>query len=165
LEQILAEVRTIEPDVGEALSPTGYYLAPFHDTMASVHAKARRRIPATHYKCVLCVPWIRTGGADLFAGLLAKALLRIRPHERVLILRTDHPHFERANWLPAEADSVDISDLTRSVTPWQAKNLLRAILRGVTTRRIFNLAMERSAWCRKEVKRGTPASVQFQETQ
>jgi hypothetical protein len=35
----------------------------------------------------------------------------------------------------------------------------------VTTRRIFNLAMERSAWCRKEAKRGTPASVQFQETQ
>ena len=85
------------------------------------------------------VPWIRTGGADLVAGLLARALLRIRPHERVLILRTDHSAFERANWLPAEADSVDISDLTRNVTPRQAENLLRAVLRGVTPRRIFNV--------------------------
>ncbi len=139
LAGIFAAAQTIDPGVGEVSSITGFLLPPFHDGMASVHAEVQRRVPNARYDSILCVPWIRTGGADLVAGLLAKALLRVRPNERVLVLRTDQPHYERANWLPAEADILDISDLTTSLTQSAAECLLRAVFRGLTPRRVFNV--------------------------
>ena len=139
MERIFAEVRTIEPEVGEISTLTAAYLAPFHDRAGWMQAEARRRIPRSHYDSIICVPWIRTGGSDLVAGLLARALLRIRPDESVLLLRVDHPHFERANWIPAEADNVDISDLTTGLGAPEGENLLRSIFRGLTPRRIINV--------------------------
>jgi len=139
LTRTFAAAQAIDPNIGEASSITEIYLPPFHDGMTLARAEVRHRIPATHYDSILCVPWVRTGGADLVAGLLAKALLRVRPAERVLVLRTDHPHFERGNWLPAEADCVDISDLTTGLPPSAAENLLRVLFRGVTAQRVFNV--------------------------
>jgi glycosyltransferase involved in cell wall biosynthesis len=57
----------------------------------------------------------------------------------VLIVRTDNSHFERANWLPAQADVVDISDLMSSVSSLEAEYLLRVMFRGLTARRVFNV--------------------------
>jgi glycosyltransferase involved in cell wall biosynthesis len=139
LAEIFADAQAIDPEVGELSSIVNCYLPPSHDYAAIVHAELRQRLPATHYDSVICVPWIRTGGADLVAGLLAKALLRVRPNEKILILRTDHFHFERANWLPDQADCVDISDLTKSLSQSAAENLLRVLLRGVSAARVFNV--------------------------
>ena len=139
LARIFAAAQAIDPAVGDMTALTEILLPPFHGTMTSLHAEVRRRLPAAHYDSIVCVPWICTGGADLVAGVLARALLRVRPGERVLILRTDQPHFERANWLPAEADCVDVSDLMTSVPPALAENLLRIVFRGLTARRVFNV--------------------------
>jgi glycosyltransferase involved in cell wall biosynthesis/predicted O-methyltransferase YrrM len=139
LARVFADAQAIDPNVGELGDIPHILLPPLHDGVSPLHAELRMRLPATHYDSIICVPWIRTGGADLVAGLLAKALLRIRPEERVLILRTDNPHFERANWLPAEADCVDISDLMQGLAPATAENLLRGLFRGVTARRVFNV--------------------------
>jgi glycosyltransferase involved in cell wall biosynthesis/cytochrome c-type biogenesis protein CcmH/NrfG len=141
LERTFALARAIDPSVGELSTIAEFLLPPFHigDGMPSAHVEVQRRLPALRYDSVICVPWIRTGGADLVAGMLASALLRIRPDERVLILRTDNPHFERADWLPQAADCVDISDLTSPMSPPIAEKFLRVILRGLTARRVFNV--------------------------
>jgi glycosyltransferase involved in cell wall biosynthesis len=139
LPQIFSEMQLIEPDIGELSSITHNLLPPFHDGMRTVHAALRGRLPGTHYDSVVCVPWVRTGGADLVAGLLAKALLRVRPDERILILRTDHPHFERANWLPPGVDCVDVSDIMSSMPSSAAENMLRVMFRGLTAKRVFNV--------------------------
>ena len=139
LAQIFSDAQAIDPDVGELSYITDILLPPLQDEVSAAHAELRRRLPATHYDSIICVPWIRTGGADLVAGLLVKALLRIRPDEQVLILRTDNPDFERANWLPDEADCVDISDLMKVLAPANAESLLRAVFRGLTAKRVFNV--------------------------
>lgn len=139
LPQIFSEMQLIEPDIGELSSITHNLLPPFYDGMRTVHAALRNRLPATHYDSIVCVPWVRTGGADLVAGLLAKALLRVRPNEQILILRTDHPHFERANWLPSGVDCVDVSDIMSSMLPAAAENMLRVMFRGLTAKRVFNV--------------------------
>jgi glycosyltransferase involved in cell wall biosynthesis len=139
LAELFAVAQAADPDVGELSTINEILLPPFHDPLTAVHAEIVRRLPATQYDTVICVPWIRVGGADLVAGLLGRALLRIRPGERVLYLRTDNPHFERANWLPTETDVVDISDVVRSVSTPVAEHLLRLLLRGVSAKRVFNV--------------------------
>jgi glycosyltransferase involved in cell wall biosynthesis len=57
----------------------------------------------------------------------------------VLILRTDSPYFERADWLPLAADTADISDIIASLQPEPAQNLLRLVLRGLGAQRVFNV--------------------------
>ena len=139
LAAIFAAAQKMEPAVGEIATITEFLLPPYYDSMALRHADIRQRLPATHYDSVVCVPWIRTGGADLVAGLLAKALLRVRPDENILVLRTDNPAYERANWLPAGIDVVDISDHAKAVPTEYSQELLRTVLRGVTARRVLNV--------------------------
>jgi glycosyltransferase involved in cell wall biosynthesis len=139
LKLAFVEAQSIDPTVGEIGSITEFLLPPFNDIMAPVEAEIRRRIPAVHYESLICVPWIRTGGADLVAGLLAAALQRIRPNEKILILRTDNPHFERANWIPPGVDVVDISDVIASLSVSDAEIQLRFIFRGLRPKRVFNV--------------------------
>jgi glycosyltransferase involved in cell wall biosynthesis len=133
------EMRAIEPGIGAPSDIRHYLLPPYQDALTAVHAALRTRLPSVRYDTVICVPWIRTGGADLVAGLLAGTLLRIRPEERVLVLRTDNPHFERTDWLPAAADCADMSDLRAGLTEAEAQKLLRVFCRGVGARRVFNV--------------------------
>ncbi len=79
------------------------------------------------------------GGADLVGGLLANSLFRIRPGERILILRTDTSHIEHTDWYPADADIVDISDIHESLPAFAAERLLHAVLVGLTPHRVINL--------------------------
>jgi glycosyltransferase involved in cell wall biosynthesis len=139
LAEVFARTQQVDPDVGEIETISTILLPPYHDPLGAVHNEILRRLPAKTYDSVICIPWIRVGGADLVAGLLGRALLRIRPEERVLYLRTDNPHFERANWLPEGADIVDMSDVVQSVTPAVAEHLLRLLLRGVSAKRVFNV--------------------------
>jgi glycosyltransferase involved in cell wall biosynthesis len=140
LAEIYADIQRLEPGVGGIDDITDYLLPPHNDALTTLHATLRGRLPATRYQSVICVPWIRTGGADLVAGLLAAALLRIRPTERVLIVRTDGPHFEKcADWLPDAADCIDMSDLRVAVSEPEAQKLLRVLLRGVAACRVFNV--------------------------
>jgi len=139
LGEIFADAQAIEPDVGELATIDDILLLPYYDAMALRHAEAFRRLPRTQYDTVICVPWIRVGGADLVAGLLAKAVLQIRPDQSVLVLRVDNPQFERANWLPRNADVVDVSDLVAGIGFGHQMNLLRCLFRGVGPRRVINV--------------------------
>jgi glycosyltransferase involved in cell wall biosynthesis len=139
LENAFKSLQEIEPEIGHTRDITAHLMPPHHSAMTALHHALRARMPSMRYNNVICVPWIRTGGADLVAGLLAGALLRIRPDERVLILRTDNPHFERADWIPSAADCVDMSDIRAGLTEDEAQTLLRVLFRGVNARRVFNV--------------------------
>lgn len=136
---IFADAQALDPSVGEIDDITDYLLLPYYDDLTLLHRALRARIPGSAYDSVICVPWIRLGGADLVAGLLANAMIRVRPEEKVLILRTDQPHFERADWLPQGADVVHASDLFGSVDLPRAQHLLKVMLKGIQARRVFNV--------------------------
>lgn len=139
LREIFAQAQAIDPAVGEIETLSSYLLLPYYDKLALSHSELRSRLPRNSYESVICVPWIRLGGADLVAGLLARALLRVKPTEKLLIIRTDQPHFERADWLPQEADIVDASDIFAELELPNAQHLLKVMLRGVEAKRIFNV--------------------------
>lgn len=139
LKEIFAQAQAIDPAVGEIESVSSYLLLPYYDRLAVSHRELRSRLPHNRYDSVICVPWIRLGGADLVAGLLARALLRVKPTEKILIIRTDQPHFERADWLPQEADIVHASDIFAELELPYAQHLLKVMLRGVEAKRVFNV--------------------------
>lgn len=139
LRDIFADAQAIDPAVGEIETLTEYLLYPYYDQLAQYHAQLQARLPNISYESVICVPWIRLGGADLVAGLLAHALLRIKPEEKILMIRTDNPHLERSDWLPHNVDVIDASDIFRPLQlPW-SQHLLKVLLRGVQAKRVFNV--------------------------
>lgn len=137
--KIFADAQALDPAVGDIDDLTDYLMLPYYDDLALLHRELRARLPQPAYDSVICVPWIRLGGADLVAGLLANAILRVRPEEKLLILRTDNPHFERADWLPQGADVVHASDLFGAVELPRAQHLLKAMLKGIQAKRVFNV--------------------------
>ena len=145
LAEVFRRTQQVEPDIGEIDTIPELLRPPYHDPFTHLHDAILRRLPATSYDTVICIPWVRVGGADLVAGLLGRALLRVRPGERLLYLRTDNPHFERANWLPAGADVVDMSDVVQATAMPVAEHLLRVVLRGVGAKRVFNVS-SRVCW-------------------
>ena len=136
---IMARAQAIEPGVGERLEPRGLLLPPLHDGIASKFQALRMRLARNSYDHVICIPWLRSGGADLVSGFLCHGLRELFPQQSMLLLRTDQPHFERADWLPAGIDVLDMSDVTRSVPAVEAERLLFALLRGLRPRSVYNV--------------------------
>lgn len=114
-------------------------VAPFYDSRHATHKAIRKRLPAETFGTVICVPWLRTGGADLVACLLAQGLLDVRPDEKVLILRTDSPLIDRPDWLPDSVQSVDISDLLGRLPQAEVEYMLYVVLLGLSPRRVINV--------------------------
>ena len=138
LSETIAAARALEPAIG-TVSGTPAFLAPYHDVLGLAHAEVRRRIPHRSYASIMCIPWMRMGGADLVAAETANSLLRLRPDERLLILRCDESEFDRGDWLPRGATIVDISDIRNALAPREAQSLLRAVFCGLEPRRILNV--------------------------
>lgn len=130
---------SLDPSVGELEQIREFLVPPIHDPLALVHQNLRARFPATHYDTIVCVPWIRMGGADLVAGLLCGALRALRPEDRILLLRTDQPHLDRPDWLPDTIDIVGISDLFTNLPQQGAQHLLHSAFLGLAPKRIFNV--------------------------
>ncbi|MHB8885621.1 MAG: glycosyltransferase family 4 protein [Methylovirgula sp.] len=133
------ELQTIEPGIGDLRSYKTSYIAPFHDSLADLHMELRGRLKSDSYDTIICVPWVRTGGADLVSSLVAQALLRIRPQERVLLLRTDQPNFEWPEIIPSEVECEDISDIVQYAGQDFAERLLFSMFRGLKPARVINV--------------------------
>lgn len=129
----------LEPLIGDPSTIDTLLAPPFHDIAASRNAVLTKRFPKTHYDNIVCIPWLRMGGADLVACLLAGALRRLYPNESVLLLQTDHPAQERIDWKPEGVDLIDISDITRSVDGDTAERLIYVALSGLTPKRVINV--------------------------
>lgn len=137
--EIIARASRHEPLVSRAAKTKYVIFPPFHDSLHAAHEAIRERLPAGEFGTVICIPWLRMGGADRLACLLAAAVRSIRPDERVLMLRTDNPHMERPDWLPEGIAAVDVSGLLKLLPDDAAEYVFYAMLRGLAAKRIINV--------------------------
>jgi glycosyltransferase involved in cell wall biosynthesis len=133
----------IEPLVGTLGHIEEILAPPAHDYRQQLHQEMRDRMPALHFDTIVCVPWLRTGGADLVACQFAEAVRASRPDEKVLILRTDQPHLDRPDWIPDCIESVDVSDILDRAYGPDDELLLYIALRGLSPARIINVNSRR----------------------
>jgi len=121
------------PEVGHHLRP------PFGNTIYYLHKKLKKRLPTFDYDTIICLPWIRMGGADYVAGQFAHSLRRLMPEEKILCLRTATGHLERPEWFPEGIDNVDLSDLLSQCDKLSAEYLLYVMFIGLRPKRIVNI--------------------------
>ena len=129
----------MEPLIGPLTTFHELLAPPSHDVIADRLHELTSRISPDGYDSIVCIPWLRTGGADLVACLVAASLRRIFPGESVLMLQTDNPAVDRLEWKPADVDLVDISDIMLSVDAPTAERLLNAALAGLDAKRVINV--------------------------
>ena len=92
------------------------------------------------YENVVVIPHCRLSGAARVAGELSHALATAFGAENVLVLRTELPDFEHADWFPEDVMTADISAVTKQMmAPENRVRFLFHILRGVGAQRIFNV--------------------------
>ncbi|HUB88333.1 MAG TPA: glycosyltransferase family 4 protein [Dyella sp.] len=129
----------IDPAIGDPSDISEVLVPPFHDARNIARRSLRARLPRHHYDTIVCVPWIRTGGADLVACQISTAIQLARKDESILILRTDQPNFDRPEWVPEGADVVDASDIFKSILPIDAQILLYGLIKGLSPKRVINV--------------------------
>jgi glycosyltransferase involved in cell wall biosynthesis len=137
--KIMTEAQEIEPLVGERLEKREVLVAPFHDGMASQLRALLSKLQRTQYDHIICVPWVRAGGADLVSGFLSHAISELYPDQTILLLLTDNPHLERRDWIAAKVDILDMSEMTHQTAAADAERLLLTLVRGLHPRFVFNV--------------------------
>ena len=137
--EIMRRSLELEPAIGDVRDIGDFLAAPLHDVRNQVRKQLESRMPRKAYDTIICVPWIRTGGADLIACQLAQAVKITNPHASVLLLRTDYPNLERPDWIPADIDVVDGSDLLGAVLIDHAQMLLYSLILGLKAKNVINV--------------------------
>ena len=137
--EIMRRSLELEPAIGDVRDIGDFLAAPLHDVRNQVRKQLESRMPRKAYDTIICVPWIRTGGADLIACQLAQAVKITDPHASVLLLRTDYPNLERPDWIPADIDVVDGSDLLGAVLIDHAQMLLYSLILGLKAKNVINV--------------------------
>ncbi|WP_235025006.1 glycosyltransferase family 4 protein [Caballeronia terrestris] len=137
--EIARRLVKIEPAIGDIADIKEVLVPPLFDYRETARKALRERIGAKHYETIICVPWIRTGGADLVSCQLSEAILKIARQKSILILRTDQPHFERPDWVPVGVDVADVSDVFSTVEPIHSQLLLYGLLLGLAPQRVINV--------------------------
>lgn len=129
----------IDPSVGDPADICDVLVPPFHDARNIARRALRKSLPQHHYDTVICVPWIRTGGADLVACQISAAIRLARKEESVLIVRTDQSNFDRPEWVPEGVDVIDASGIFKSVQFIDAQLLLYGLIMGLAPTRVVNV--------------------------
>jgi glycosyltransferase involved in cell wall biosynthesis len=138
-QDMFKKLQEIDAGVGETIDYGNIVVSSVHQQIGWLHRNMRGRIKSDHYDTIICVPWVRMGGADLVAGLLAQAILRLGSDERLLIVQTDQSHFEWPEVLPRAADHIDLSDIFQFSKQDVAEQLLWALFIGLKPKRIINV--------------------------
>lgn len=139
LHEAMAQAMELEPALRDIRTIDEILVAPLHDYRDQLRIDMRARVEREQYDNIICIPWLRTGGADLVACLMAEAARDARPNESVLLLRTDQPHFERPDWVPDGIDVADVSDLLGAAAQRDAEFLLFTFLQGLAPKRVINV--------------------------
>ena len=100
----------LEPDIGHlggALDRVVRY--PRLTVGSYVPALAKRRFPERP-AVVICVPYLATGGADLIATYVLRAMQQAHGPGRVVLLVTDRPENSVQQWLDSDTDVVFLDE-------------------------------------------------------
>ncbi len=134
MSALIADAAQIEPEVGSLNGNEPGFLSPWHDGEYSHFQNAVESIPAGPYDSVVLVPFGKLGGADLVAGILAGALVK---QGRTLILRTDLSDWDRPDWYPDTATTIDISAEFSKLS--DRPRALYMLLRELGAKRVWNV--------------------------
>lgn len=127
----------LDPSIGD-VSTFDVVVPPTNDPREAARVAILERLPRLRYDAIICAPFLRIGGADLVACLLAEAIAQ-DTSRRVLLLRTDKPDLERPDWLSANIDVVLISDVLEILVPSQAEEYFYSLLLGLGAKHVFNV--------------------------
>jgi glycosyltransferase involved in cell wall biosynthesis len=134
MARLVADAASLDPLVGSLSGREPVLVPPGHDKDYAAFRNLRACIPEGRFESVVLMPAGRVGGADYVAALLAKALAQ---HHSVLILRTDDIQWERPDWFPSDAPSIDISaHLASMPSPTRALYLLLSEIGAIN---VFNV--------------------------
>ena len=136
---MVAEASRLEPQIGDAAAKRELLHAPYCDNLWLRWSLIRSRLPEAAYDFVVCIPWVRMGGADLVGALVARSLSRVAPDARLLVLQTDQSERE---WLHVYPTGVAILDISADLAGLDARDceyLLFCLLRGMQPRAVFNV--------------------------
>lgn len=138
-EELLNRAQALDPSVGDPRQLSAFYAAPSHDYLSAVYAQLFARLGGEKYDVIVTVPWLRTGGADLVACQLAKAVKEAMPDATVLLLRVDQTHLERPDWVPDGVDQALVADILNDIPSDHAEALLYAFFMAIAPKRIINV--------------------------
>lgn len=145
LKEIVARAVDLDPVVGDFRKGDAYHAPPYHDRAYPTISKLQDRIPDKQYGTIICVPWLRVGGADLVACQLAEAVRLAHPADNVLLLLVDAPNLDRPDWIPAGVDVAHISDVLSEVPEDVAERLIFTLMKILEPKRMINVNSYR-AW-------------------
>lgn len=141
--QSMARALALDPGIGDITKGQGYHAPPSHDTAYPAIQKLHDRIPDKSYGTIICVPWLRTGGADLVACQLAEAVKLACPDENVLLLRVDQENFDRPDWVSDKVDVAHVSDILKQIPEVAAQRLLFVLFKSLQPKRVINVNSHR----------------------
>ena len=102
--------------------------------------KICKRLPRRQYDHIICLPWMRMGGADLIGALLRKHLSALDEDASILVILTDSPIKDWKSWFPPGIDVLDLSDYTLSNMDRKGvEYIFFVLLRALSPSHIFNL--------------------------
>ncbi|MFD1880314.1 glycosyltransferase [Paracoccus pacificus] len=137
LKAATVAANAIEPLIGINSEMIPSFMPPWHDNLFFLYKACVERLPKGRFHNVIMVPFVKLGGSDFVAGVLAKALSD--RSESVLVLRTEQSDWERPDWFPEGVATADLSDvLTQIDMPLRAQ-VLYTLLHHVEARRLFNV--------------------------
>ena len=137
--EIVRRATDIDPALGDIAGIKALAVPPFFDMRYQVLESLRNLAQRKRYDTVICMPWLRTGGADLVSCLLAEAIKSVRPDEQILVIRTEHSHYERPEWMPDNLEVIDASPILKLVSAQEAEDVFLSLLLGLTPTRLFNV--------------------------
>ena len=138
-QAIVRQAQVLEPAIGDVRGITTVLHAPHHDPRHPALEAIRALLPSGGCDFVLCVPWVRMGGADYVGSSIAQALRRLQPKAKVIVLQTDSSTRDWMDWYPDPAMVIDISGPLQSCGPEHAEFLLYTVLMGLAPVGVINV--------------------------
>jgi glycosyltransferase involved in cell wall biosynthesis len=137
--ETFAKLQHLECGIGVVDEYSQLVISTVHQHIGWMQKTIVNRVKYEHYDTIICVPWIRKGGADLVAGIITHGILRLEPNSKILIIQTDQPQSEWRDVFPPQLEVVDISDIVQFAGQDLAEQLVRAIFVGLAPIRIINV--------------------------
>lgn len=133
-DDLVQKAADLDPNIILPKKKAPAYMAPWHDDAWFKMRRALEVVPATVFDTIILVPFCKLGGADFVSGILATTLSK---SQRVLVLRTDAPDWERPDWFPKDVACVDMSEVFGSMK--ERERALYTLIQVINPKRVINV--------------------------